>query len=205
MRTLVIHPDDQTTAMLRVLYDRLDDAVVINEPMTPSSNIKELLMDESFQRIMLLGHGTEYGLFGGRKVCGSFDRFDHFIVGSRHVQFLRDREVIGIFCNANQFAERYGLTGLFSGMVISELSEALMFNVPVSGEDEINEHMSRWTSELNNYLRDNWNNLREVPDLMFERIDSIQRPSQLELFNYQSVYYFENGRCIQEERDVRFF
>ena len=37
---------------------------------------------------------------------------------------LRRHPVIGIWCHANLFAERFRLHDLFSGMVISEMEEA---------------------------------------------------------------------------------
>lgn len=73
--------------------------------------------------IWMLGHGNPNGLLS-RKNELTLD-FNRFLIDSRNVQDLRNKTCIGIWCHANQFAERYGLHGLFSSMVISEQQEAL--------------------------------------------------------------------------------
>ena len=59
---LVIHPKDKTTAMLSALYDGLEAQVVGDNRST--KEMAHLLHHVSPQeRIMLLGHGSDKGLF----------------------------------------------------------------------------------------------------------------------------------------------
>ena len=59
---LVIHPKDKTTAMLSALYDGLEAQVVADCRST--KEMGHLLHHVSTQeRIMLLGHGSDKGLF----------------------------------------------------------------------------------------------------------------------------------------------
>jgi hypothetical protein len=44
---------------------------------------------------------------------------------SNYVYLLRDKIGVYIWCNANVFAEKYGLKGFYTGMIISEYEEAL--------------------------------------------------------------------------------
>ena len=59
---LVIHPKDQTTAMLSTLYESQEAQVIDGDCSTKEMN--RLLHHVSPQeRIMLLGHGSDKGLF----------------------------------------------------------------------------------------------------------------------------------------------
>ena len=62
----------------------------------------------------------------------------------KHVQFLRDKACIGIWCYANKFAEKYRIHGLFSGMIISGLQEAIDLGVPATKE-EIDMEIEKFT------------------------------------------------------------
>ena len=185
MKTLIIHPNDPSTDMLKNLYSWIpsQDAVVLDEKASNSKVTDEIRSGE-YQRIMLLGHGSEYGLFAP---FGQ-NQFGRDIISSRHVQFLREKEVIGIWCNANIFAAKYDLTGLFSGMVISEVSEAVQWNVPTA-ENEVLTHREEWARSLASHLQENWDDLRRIPDLM----SSHEQNTLLEKFNYNSTFYVKNG------------
>lgn len=70
------------------------------------------------ETIMCLGHGTPNGLFG----------YDcSYIIGDWCADLLKDREIIGIWCNADLFAIRHHLKGFFTSMFISNPSEAKQF------------------------------------------------------------------------------
>ena len=183
-RVLVIHPHDSSTEFLSVIYrsNPVDSFVLMTEADSNSA-ISDAMMSDEFSRIMILGHGSELGLFARN----GNDMFGRLIVSSHHVQFLRDREVIGIWCNANIFAEKYRLRGLFSGMVISEVSEALDLNVN-STEEEIMVHRQHWANHLADAIYQSRDNLEDAVRLMNSHIN--ESSSYLESFNYESIYYF---------------
>ena len=125
---LVIHPKDKTTAMLSALYDGLEAQVVADCRST--KEMGRLLHHVSTQeRIMLLGHGSDKGLFF--REDDSKNEFDKIIVGHSHRYHLHNHgsNIVAVWCNADQFARVEGLHGLFTGMIVSELSEALLYQV----------------------------------------------------------------------------
>ena len=131
---LVIHPKDKTTAMLSALYDGLEAQMVADCRST--KEMGHLLRHVSTQeRIMLLGHGSGKGLFYGAD--DSKEGFDKIIVGHPHAYHLRKHggNIVAVWCNADQFARAEGLHGLFMGMIVSELSEALLYRVETSQEE----------------------------------------------------------------------
>lgn len=178
MNTLVIHPHDESTMFLRLLYEGRDDVDILCENNVSDRVVRDAL--RSHERIMLLGHGTEYGLLGCHDL--SSDTFSRIVVGCEHVQFLRGKEIIGIWCNANIFGEKYGLHGLFSGMVISELHEALSLGVGTSA-DELSLENMRYASILRKCI--DCHSLDAVPSV-FLSMDESHTP--LTEFNYSSLY-----------------
>ena len=96
---LVIHPKDKTTAMLSALYDGLEAQVVIDYRTT--KEMGRLLHHVSTQdRIMLLGHGSDKGLFF--REDDSKNEFDKIIVGHSHRYHLHNHgsNIVAVWCNA---------------------------------------------------------------------------------------------------------
>jgi hypothetical protein len=184
MKTLVIHPNDPSTGFLDVLYKgRPGDFVILTEKDS-NSKVDDMLRSKEFDCVMMLGHGTENGLLApnGKNMYG------RLIISARNVQALREhKKLIGIWCNANIFAEKYSLSGLFSGMVISELSEAADWNVPAD-EDSLIEHRRLWAIHLAAAIDKHPDNLEDICDDMLSHLN--EKSSLLEKFNYESVYSF---------------
>lgn len=121
MKTLVIHPNDLSTKYLSKIYEA-DDATVIKTDI-PNGALMSLI--KSHDRIIMMGHGSEDGLFGHRKM----------VIDSKFVYLLRQKECVAIWCNADVFFKKYELTGIYTGMIISELDEALSYSIyPVTGQ-----------------------------------------------------------------------
>lgn len=95
------------------------------------------------------------------------------------------KRCIGIWCYANVFAERYGLHGLFSGMIFSELQEAIDCNIPATKE-EIDMEMERFTRRLNDCIIRF--GLAETA-IRMRSLDDVK--SELTNFNYNNLYYYE--------------
>ena len=138
----VIHANDPTTQILTILYQQREDVRMLITERNTSSDVPRAIRADDV--IMMLGHGNEYGLFSKPDRKGDYRRF---LITDRHVQFLRDKTCIGIWCYANKFAEKYKLHGLFSGMIISELQEAIDMGVPAT-KDEIDREMEKFTIRL---------------------------------------------------------
>ena len=140
--TLVIHPKDATTDCLSVIYEgRGWD--VIRDYDTPREKVMEEI--KKHDRIIMLGHGTSWGLLAGTMVewprgRKHFQRFSHYIVDFEHAELLQGKDTFSIWCNSDQFFKKYGLKGLHTGMIISEIGEEWV--LPGAAEDE------EWTPPL---------------------------------------------------------
>ena len=176
----VIHATDPTTQVLSLLYQQREEVrMLITERNTSSDVQRAIRADNVF---MMLGHGNEYGLFSKSDKNGDYRRF---LITDRHVQFLRDKTCIGIWCYANKFAEKYRLHGLFTGMIISELQEAIELGVPAT-KNEIDREMENLTIRLKDCI-DPYG-LERTP-LRMKELDDVQ--STLTKFNYGNLYYYE--------------
>ena len=180
---LVIHPKDKTTRMLRELYSGCEARLV--DSICPASEIRHILHHTSqSERIMLLGHGCDRGLF--YRTDDSSPLFDGIIVGHPHAYYLRRHgaNLVGIWCNADLFARNEGLHGLFSGMIISELSEAELYNVSTT-QEELDVENYKLANRLRQ-LFDEETPLSQIPQRLRDLNDS---DSPLTRFNYNNFYY----------------
>lgn len=179
---LVIHPKDRTTHMLSILYEGLDARLI--EYNCSNKEVGHLLHSSSSERIMLLGHGSDKGLFfrENDEEAG----FDSIIVGHPQAYYLRNHRgnIIGIWCHAMEFARKEGLHGLFSGMIISEVCEAEEHGVLTDKKsmDKTNRIMF---AQLRKLLDDGVP-LHTIPERM-RALDYTQ--SDLSRFNYNRFYY----------------
>lgn len=180
---LVIHPKDKTTAVLSGLYEGLEVELLDNT--CNNSTIKHRLNHTpQHERIMLLGHGSNQGLFS--RDNDEQDVFDRLIIRHSHAYYLRKHgaNTVAVWCNADMFARTERLHGLFTGMIISELSEALMYDVETTQEE-----LDRENVKLVNRLRtllDEEVSLRDIPQRMLE-LDDAHTP--LTEFNYRNFHY----------------
>ena len=180
---IVIHPYDQTTTFLRPLYESREGVELYTQQHS-NSTIRMALNKRvgNSKTVMMLGHGCEQGLFADTSPTRKFDRL---IINGSHVEFLRKTTCIGIWCNADMFANKYRLKGLFSGMIISEIQEANMFSIPTTEEELAieNERLTRLLVQ----------SLQECPLLCdipgwFHTHAPMNTP--LQRFNYNNILYF---------------
>ncbi|MBO4851773.1 MAG: hypothetical protein J5529_12885 [Prevotella sp.] len=175
----IIHANDPTTKFLSLLYEgREDISVHVTEEFTNMDVIRAIRGDDT---IMMLGHGIKYGLFSIPEKDGRC----RLLVNSDHVQFLRDKTCIGIWCHADQFANKYKLHGLFSGMIISELQEAIDEHIPTT-QEEVERERVKFAARLRDCIHQY--GLKETPMRMKE-LDDVH--SALTRFNYNNLYYRE--------------
>jgi len=120
-KVLVIHPFDHSTTFLCELYEDKGYTEITYNP--GNSELKTLIKDHDV--IMMLGHGDGYGLYG----------FDRRIITSDLVYLLKEKEVVCVWCNADVFVEKYQLTGIYTGMIISEEYEATYEGVLAEQKD----------------------------------------------------------------------
>ena len=177
----VIHAHDPTTSFLSLLYEQRGDVLARVTERDGNAMVRRAIREDD--TIMMLGHGNEHGLFSVPESRNG--RYERMLVDGSHVQFLRGKTCIGIWCYANMFAQKHGLHGLFSGMIISELQEAIDCGITATKE-EIDEEMVKFTQRLKDCL-DQYG-LEEIPWRM-KALDNVHSP--LTTFNYNNLYYFE--------------
>lgn len=140
MKTLVIHPSDRSTDFLRPIYQPLKQYTVITGGTR--KEINDLI--NSHDRIMMMGHGAPSGLFS----VGQFD--SAYAIDLHTVPLLRNKECVFIWCNADKFVNGFNLTGLYSGMFVSEVGEAAFMGLGVVSQrvvDESNNKFAKWLGE----------------------------------------------------------
>lgn len=180
---LVIHPEDRTTAVLSTLYEGMEATVVSDN--RSGNEMEHLLHHASRQeRVMLLGHGSDRGLFYRKD--DTKELFDKIIVGHPQAYQLRKHggQLIGIWCHAVKFARAEGLHGLFSGMIIPEQHEAEEYGVGAT-QEEISASNRTMFLKLRQLL-DGHTPLHEIPQEMKARDDE---HTQLSAFNYGNFHY----------------
>ena len=70
MKTLIIHPADESTTFLDIVYKNIPDKTVVTGGISKMDVMKLI---ESHDRVMMMGHGSPGGLFnvGQFTECGS--------------------------------------------------------------------------------------------------------------------------------------
>ncbi len=134
MKTLVIHPKDSTTDFLSVIYADKKEWTIINYNPSKTELKKKI---KEHDRIVMLGHGTEYGL-----ILTQQNNHPRLIIDSDWVYLLREKQCVCIWCNADIFVRQYGLKGFYTGMIISEYDEALLYSLHEFNQGQISESNS---------------------------------------------------------------
>lgn len=179
---LIIHPNDETTDFLKESYQHLENKLIVNDPLFPKSQLRRLIRE--CDNIILLGHGSEFGLFSS---ISKHQRFDRIIVGSELVDELRKKNnVIGIFCHARNFFEKYNIKGFATGMFISDLYEADMYSFPL---DE------QWIDDSNKMLvdtlKESFGKRQESIYNRFNQNFSMLSDNQIAEFNLNEMRYYD--------------
>jgi len=180
---LVVHPDDRSTDFLSVLYTNHPNVVKFNG-LDPSMDLGIELLRAMHDRelTMFLGHGMPSGLINITHCPG----YGNYLINRETADlYLKDRvNLFGMFCYANKYAIANHLKGLWSGMIISEVSEAMFMKVKTDQQEvtEENWNLSRAVRKcLENYP------LAEIPQALKTMK---RRHSPLCDFNYNSWYYY---------------
>lgn len=176
MKTLVIHPDDPSTDFLIPIYDNIFQPTVVTGGVS-KEELKQMIIDHD--RVMMMGHGSPHGLFSMGMFSDSNvpypQRFNYaYAIDYTMVEVLNQKDNnVFIWCNADQFVNRHNLKGLYSGMFISEVSEATycgLPNTPQEMVDESNNHFAELLGEAAaepvdkayDYVKENYGILAEV-------------------------------------------
>lgn len=143
MKTLIIHPKDISTDFMKVAYENIPYKTIITGVISQYDVHKEIM---NHDRIIMIGHGSPYGLFN----VSNF-KTNEYIININSVPFLKHKENIAIWCDADIFFTEHNLKGLHTGMFISEVAEAVRYNIETN-EDNINSSNDVFASILGNII-----------------------------------------------------
>lgn len=183
-KILVIHPSDPSTNFLCRIYRDIN-CTVIRNPIS-KSKLKKMMVDAD--RIIMLGHGTEQGLIGFRDGRG----LSNPVIDSNLVYILREKkESVYIWCNADQFVEKYKLSGFSTGMFISEEDEAIQFGIFDSLNGDIDASNEVFAFNVGVSIN-NGGGAKEICQQLFENYEDFIEKGVV-YYNQERFYNFEDG------------
>lgn len=138
-KTLVLHPQDETTDFLTHIYSNHKYPIVRNFEKITKVKLQNLI--SGFDRIIMLGHGSPLGLLSG----------DTFVIDTSFGNILAQKHCVCIWCHAHEFVKSFKIKGFHTGMFISEMSEANLESVSAT-EEQIQESNSAFAKIVGNYL-----------------------------------------------------
>lgn len=159
MKTLIIHPADESTTFLDIVYKNIPDKTVITGGISKTEVMKLI---ESHDRVMMMGHGSPSGLFnvGQFTDCGS--KYGGYIIDQSIVPLLKEKDnSVFIWCNADRFVDTFKLKGFYSGMFISEVGEALYCGLPGTEQDQVDESNYGFVKIISKYINEDKNVIHE--------------------------------------------
>lgn len=175
-KTLVIHvvsTDD--TRFLNRVYDGLGYDCMLN----PTRNVVDCMLKYGgYERVILLGHGDRCGLYDSA--------MSYYLIDGSNAYLLDDKEIVGVWCYAAEFADLNNLKGFFTSMFISNFSEAEMMGFhdtlpsSVASENEAFADGLKW-------LLANGIPLREFPVKLQE---ACHAEVPFVRFNYEGMCYY---------------
>ena len=144
MKTLIIHPDDRSTDFLCPIYltatnrPKFDDVTIFRGGQSKGQILEAI---QTHDQIIMMGHGSPYGLFAmGLYGNNALGYPSTYVIDFSTVELLRQKDNnIFIWCNADQFVEKYDLKGFYTGMFISETGEAAYCGLPGTPQDQVDE------------------------------------------------------------------
>lgn len=143
----VIYSDfgDTDTQVLAILWEKVPDVNLVHitrNTRDEQRKVQEALASET-DTLLLCGHGTPDGLLSPSLSV---------LVGAHNVRSIKARRVIGVWCDAAQFAEKVGLKGFFSSMFISNPIEACLCGCFESSAEVITQQEMLFCKRVNRLI-----------------------------------------------------
>ena len=149
MKTLVIHPKDKSTDFLKPIYSGLDDVTLVTGDWSQDQILEAI---QTHDQVIMMGHGSPGGLF----TAGQFlteGKYLSYVIGVGMVEALSQKDNnIFIWCNADQFVNRHGLKGFYSGMFVSEVGEAFYCRLETFDQPSVDESNDTFARQLGECL-----------------------------------------------------
>ena len=179
-KILVIHPDDRSTDFLKPIYENLPNTTVITGGVS-YMNIRQSIIEHD--QVMMMGHGSPYGLFS----MGKFPNSGGLIIDPMMIDLLKEKNnSIYIWCHANVFFNRYNLKGFSTSMFISEVEEANYCGLPCIEQSEVDESNNVFAKTLGNLIT---LPLNELNDRIQEKYGLLSESNKVAKYNIDGFCY----------------
>jgi hypothetical protein len=178
-KTLVIHPKDESTDFLSVIYKDIPNCKVMTGGKLKEVNEHIYTHD----RIIMLGHGSSNGLMSVNKFNNNGYSLG-YVINRDTVPLLREKECIFIWCNANVFVEHNKLNGFYTGMFISEVNESIYCRCD-SSQDDVDKSNEFFSSLLSECINNDLNFIFEYVKQFYGKICSTNKVA---FYNHQRLY-----------------
>jgi hypothetical protein len=180
-KTLIIHPEDRSTHFLSPIYANISNVTILR------SGTKEQVNEEitKHDRIMMMGHGSPWGLFSVGRFIGS----NGYVIDHDTVELLRNKQNVFIWCNADKFVNKHQLEGLYSGMFISEVGEAIYCGLPGTAQEVVDESNNTFANLLGSVIN---KPLNEAYEYTKHYYDILAEVNPVALYNTNRLYLKES-------------
>jgi len=173
MKTLVIHPNDQTTIMLEHVYKNHPEYTICRDNGISKSDLRDLI--KNHDRIIMLGHGTPDGLINSAR--------NGYVVDSSFVDILKDKETYSVWCYSDKFFRKHNMSGFHTGMIISEvMEEHLMLGHAPLNESEIFDNMILFAKLLGDCIEETPIKMQEYMLANYASNDEVTRFNRERIF-----------------------
>jgi hypothetical protein len=188
MKTLIIHPKDKSTDFLKIIYKNIKDKKVIIGGIS-KQELQEII--PSYDRIMMMGHGSSNGLFsvGQFKYNIEVYPFDlGYIINRSMVDVLKDNpNNVYIWCNADKFVLRNNLQGFSSGMFVSEVTEGIYCGIKDVTQELVTKSNMYFCEYMGKYINEDNNTLHKI---IKQKYGELAETNPVASYNNERLYIF---------------
>jgi hypothetical protein len=182
MSTLIVHPRDPSTFFLKAIYAPIPNKTIITGGIN-KTELRKLI--ETHDRVIMLGHGSPWGLMS----VGQFSYGGNYIIDLTMGDLLIvKKDNIYIWCNADQFVKGNQLSGFFSGMFVSEISEGNFYDFWELEQQTIDESNHGFAGIVSRYIN-------EPLDVLYKNVlrdyRVLSETNPIAQFNLERLYFNE--------------
>ena len=156
-----------------IYNDLYNETILIN----PDRETIEIALKNEQERIIIIGHGTEYGLLD--------KNLKDYLIDEQNVSLLKNKNVIGIWCNASTFASIHNIEGFFTSMFLSNFKELAENCIKIVPDITIYLENTKFAKRIQQLIKEN------VPTTKWSKI--LQNmldidEHQFVKYNYEALY-----------------
>jgi hypothetical protein len=188
MKTLIVHPEDQTTVFLNPIYARIP-----NQTCLQANSSKEEVLDmiQTHDRVLMMGHGSPYGLLAMDKFTNRNYKWPLYVIDEHAVSLLRaKKDSLFIWCHADQYVREFQLSGFFCGMFVSSVEEAITYELTGVTQNQVDESNDCFAEQVSLAvhlpIRELWQQVKEGYGQLAESGNPVAQ------YNHERLYYHCN-------------